>query len=121
MQVIVLRASFMMPATQLLHHLELHLIHNHCCPVPCVGIQPCSLVLLHINATMTARTCELLTTWIVVREVCTWAIVVSPPAVMEKVTIVVVLHRVINLRIGIPEGRSLRLTRLKDRRRLAQE
>ena len=70
---------------------------------------------------MAACTRELLTAWIVVWEVRTGAIVVSPPTIVEVVTIVVVLHGVVDLRIGIPEGWSFRLTRLKDGRRLAQE
>src|SRR5215469_12081818 len=85
-------------------------------------VEPGRLVLPHIDTAMAAVSCKrLVTATIVVWVVRSRAIIGSPPAIMEEVAAPVILHRIVDLGIGIPECRPWRFARLEHRRRLAQQ
>src|SRR5579875_543099 len=98
------------------------LVENDLSIIGTVGIEPGDITLGHIDTTMAAVARErFVPTGVIVREVRAGAVVGTPPAVMEEVTTGMVLHRVVDLCVRIPESRSFRFAGLKDRGRLAQE
>src|SRR6266481_7428490 len=72
-----------------------------------IGIHPGRVVLLHVDAAVTAITCErLVAPNIVVRELRAGAKVHAPPGIVYEETAPVVQNRVMNRRIGIPVRRT---------------
>jgi hypothetical protein len=83
----------------------LPLVQNDFGIIDSVVIQPAHLLLLHVNAAVAAVARKrFISTCIIVGEIRPNAIIRAPPAIVEEVTARVVLHRVIDFRIGIPES-----------------
>src|SRR5262249_48909287 len=98
------------------------LVEYHTGVVVRMCVEPGRLLLLHIDTAVAAVSCErLVTATIKVWVIRSRAIIGPPPAIMEKVATPVILHRVVDLGIGIPECRPRRFARLEHRRRLAQQ
>src|SRR5215472_3913242 len=98
------------------------LVEYHASVVARVCVEPARLILLHIDTAVASVSCKrLVTAAVIVREVRSRTIIGSPPAVVEVVAAPVVLHRVVDVGIRIPECRPLRFARLERRRRLAQQ
>src|SRR5215472_17408298 len=98
------------------------LIENHAGVIVSVCVEPARLILPHVDAAVASVSCKcLVTAAVIVREVRSRTIIRSPPAIVEVVATPVVLHRVVDLGVRIPECRPLRFARLERRRRLAQQ
>ncbi len=81
------------------------LVEYHTGVVVRMCVEPGRLLLLHIDTAVAAISCEhLVTAAIIVWVIRSRAIIGSPPAIMEEVAAPVVLHRVGDLGIGIPEA-----------------
>src|SRR5260370_6763070 len=98
------------------------LVNDHTCVIVGVRIEPACLVLLHVDAAVAAIACKcLVPTSIVMWEVSTGTIIGPPPAIMEVEAAPMVLHREVNIGIGVPERRPFWFRRLEDGRGLTKQ
>jgi hypothetical protein len=102
--------------------LLINLVQYHGCPVGDLRVQPCDIVGIHVDTTMTPIAVETrCPACIIVREVIAGAKVDSPPCIVEEVATFMIFQRVLDIGIGIPESGSWRLARFEYCRRLAQD
>ena len=81
-------------------------VHDHRRAPRNLRIQPCYIIGIHVNASVTSITivnCG--STRITVWEIHPWPVVCPPPAIMKKVTTSMILHRILDRRRWIPESR----------------
>src|SRR5579883_778636 len=85
-----------------------------------MGVYPCRLVFLHIDAAVAAVAGKsLIAANIIVRELRAGTEVHAPPRVMHEETTPVIENGIINVRRRVPERRTRRIIGLEFRRRLA--
>ncbi len=98
-----------MVAGEACHHpsyLE-NLVQDYWCAVGYLWIEPCDIAGCHIDTAMAPIIVERSgSARVIVRKFVAGAEVSTPPCIMEEEAIGMVFHRVLDIGIGIPEGRA---------------
>src|SRR6266567_1495514 len=90
-----------------------YLIHQNCSIIAGVVVQPGGVGSGHIDAAMCAVVSADVAAGVAMIELCTRAVVVAPPGVVDEVATGVIHHGVVNRRIRVPVRGTFRIGRME--------